>query len=245
MKPNQRSQIMTNALASFALVAVAAASLTVLQPEAPRPPVVNPGVPGHPPADAVVLIGGADLSAWQNADGVSPAGWLYADGVATVNSTGSIMSREHFGDCQVHVEFATPEKVEGTGQERGNSGVYLMGRYEVQILDSFDNETYADGQCGAVYKQHPPLVNASRGPGQWQTYDIIFRGPRFDENGRKTSPGHVTVLHNGVLIQDRAELKGVTGGNLSPESAEPGPILLQDHGNPMRFRNVWVRRIAG
>ncbi len=236
-----------NALLLLAAVAsVAVLSLAALQPQsaAPLPPVVDPGAPGKAPADAIVLIGGADLSAWQNADGKAPAGWIYKDGVATVNSTGSIMTRESFGDVQLHVEFATPEKVEGHGQERGNSGVYLMGRYEVQVLDSFNNETYPDGQCGAVYKQHPPLVNACRGPGQWQTYDIVFHAPRFDAAGKKTAPGDVTVLHNGVLIQDHSEFSGVTGGNLTPESADPGPIMLQDHGNPMRFRNVWVRKLG-
>lgn len=228
------------------VASVAVLSLAAFQPQsaAPLPPVVDPGAPGKAPADAIVLIGGADLSAWQNADGKAPAGWIYKDGVATVNSTGSIMTRESFGDVQLHVEFATPEKVEGHGQERGNSGVYLMGRYEVQVLDSFNNETYPDGQCGAVYKQHPPLVNACRGPGQWQTYDIVFHAPRFDATGKKTTPGDVTVLHNGVLIQDHAEFSGVTGGNLTPESADPGPIMLQDHGNPMRFRNVWVRKLG-
>lgn len=228
------------------VASVAVLSLAAFQPQsaAPLPPVVDPGAPGKAPADAIVLIGGADLSAWQNADGKAPAGWIYKDGVATVNSTGSIMTRESFGDVQLHVEFATPEKVEGHGQERGNSGVYLMGRYEVQVLDSFNNETYPDGQCGAVYKQHPPLVNACRGPGEWQTYDIVFHAPRFDAAGRKTTPGDVTVLHNGVLIQDHAEFSGVTGGNLTPESADPGPIMLQDHGNPMRFRNVWVRKLG-
>jgi hypothetical protein len=120
-----------------------------------------------------------------------------------------------------------------------------MGRYELQVLDSFDNETYPDGQCGAIYKQHPPLVNASRGPGQWQTYDIVFHAPKFDASGKKTSPGDITVLQNGVLVQDHAEFSGVTGGNIAPESAEPGPLLLQDHGNPMRFRNVWVRKLGG
>jgi hypothetical protein len=219
-------------------------SLAPAQPEGPLPVVIDPGAPGKAPADALVLIGGPDLSAWQTSDGKSSAGWVCKDGVATVNSTGSIKTNEFFTDVQLHVEFATPEHVEGEGQERGNSGVYLMGRYEVQILDSFNNETYPDGQCGAIYKQHAPLVNASRAPGQWQTYDIVFHAPHFDAAGKKTSPGDVTVIHNGILIQDHAELKGVTGGNLSPESAEPGPIMLQDHGNPMRFRNVWVRKLG-
>lgn len=226
------------------LAAACALALAAAQPESPLPSVIDPGAPGKAPADAIILIGGADLSAWRTADGKSSAGWDYKNRIATVNSTGSIKTTEAFGDCQLHVEFATPEQVEGEGQDRGNSGVYLMGRYEVQILDSFQNETYPDGQCGAVYKQHPPLVNASRAPGQWQTYDIVFHAPRFDAAGNKTAPGDVTVFHNGILIQDRAELKGVTGGNLSPESAEPGPIMLQDHGNPMRFRNIWVRKLG-
>lgn len=228
------------------VLASAACSIALIQPQAsgPLPTVVDPGSATKPPADATVLIGGADLSGWRNSDGKTSAAWIYKEGVATVNGTGSIMTREHFGDVQLHVEFATPEKVEGHGQERGNSGIYLMGRYELQVLDSYDNETYPDGQCGAIYKQHPPLVNASRGPGQWQTYDIVFHAPRFDASGKKMSSGDITVLQNGVLIQDHAEFSGVTGGNIGPESAEQGPLLLQDHGNPMRFRNVWVRKLG-
>ncbi|MFM7110669.1 MAG: DUF1080 domain-containing protein [Planctomycetota bacterium] len=206
----------------------------------PEPKVVTPGTHVGAPSDAIVLFDGKDLSAWKNGDK-----WIVADGVATAAKTG-ISTKESFGDCQLHIEWATPGKVEGKGQGRGNSGVYFMGRYELQVLDSFENPTYFDGQAGAIYKQFPPLVNASRKPGEWQAYDIIFTAPRFDSAGKLTSPAHITALHNGVLIQNHAELKGGTFFDKPPSyAAHPpkGPIDLQYHGNPMRFRNIWVREI--
>lgn len=206
------------------------------------PRVVEPGTSTRPPSDAVVLFDGSSLEGWTSVDG-SPARWTVEAGAMVVNGTGSIRSTHMFKDAQIHIEFATPAEVAGEGQGRGNSGVYIQGRYEVQVLDSYGNETYADGQCGAIYGQHAPLVNASRPPGVWQTYDIIFRGARFDASGRKTEPARITVLHNGVVIHDHAEASGPTGASLSRESPEPGPLLLQDHGNPVRFRNVWVREL--
>lgn len=204
----------------------------------PEPPVVEPGTGTAPPSDAIVLFDGTDLSQWEGGDK-----WIIEDGVATV-SGGSITTKQGFGDCQLHLEFATPEKVVGEGQGRGNSGVYLMGRYEIQILDSFDNTTYYDGQCASIYKQQPPIVNACRGPGQWQTYDIIFKAPRFAEDGSLVAPAAVTVLQNGVLVQHDFELQGSTAWDSPPAYAAHGdklPISLQDHGNPMRFRNIWIR----
>jgi len=207
------------------------------------PPVITPGTAGAAPSDATILFDGSSLEGWTYTNG-RPAEWIIeGDAMVVKPGSGSIVSRAKFNDAQLHLEFATPTDVHGEGQERGNSGMYLQGRYEIQILDSFDNETYANGQCSAVYGQHAPLVNASRGPGQWQTYDVIFRAPKFDAEGKRIAPGTITVLHNGVVTQDHVELKGVTGGNLSPESAEPGPIMLQDHGNRMRFRNIWYRSL--
>jgi hypothetical protein len=205
-----------------------------------EPAVIDPGAPGEPPSDAVVLFGGEDLSQWEGADK-----WTVEDG-AMVAGPGTPRSKQVFGDCQVHVEWASAEEVTGSGQGRSNSGVFLMGIYEVQVLDSYQNETYFDGQCGAIYKQHPPLVNASRKPGEWQSYDIIWTAPQFDEQGQLVSPAYITVLHNGVLIQNHFELLGDTPYNRPPEyKAHPakGPITLQYHGNPVRFRNIWVREI--
>jgi hypothetical protein len=205
-----------------------------------QPPVVDPGPVGGPPADAVVLFDGQTLDQW-----VDGENWLIADGVATAAKSG-ITTKQEFGDCQLHLEFATPAEVSGSGQGRGNSGVYLMGRYEVQILDSHDNDTYVDGQCAALYKTKPPLVNVSRPPGEWQTYDIIFERPHFDANGQLTKSGYVTVLHNGVLVQNHTEILGTTAWDSPPayqSHGEKGPIHLQFHGNPVQFRNIWLREL--
>lgn len=207
------------------------------------PPIVDPGEPAEPrpaPSDAVVLFDGKDMSQWEGAEK-----WTVKDDYV-IAGPGTPRSKEVFGDCQVHIEWATAEEITGSGQGRSNSGVFLMGRYELQVLDSYENETYFDGQAGAIYKQHPPLVNASRKPGQWQSYDIAWTAPRFDEEGKLISPAYITVLHNGVLIQNHFELLGDTPFNRAPEyKAHPdkGPISLQYHGNPVRFRNIWVREI--
>jgi len=204
----------------------------------PEPAVVDPGQEGQPPGDAIVLFDGTNLDGWEEGDK-----WQIADGIATA-AGGSITTKGKFGDCQVHLEFATPAEVKGEGQERGNSGLYLMDRYEVQILDSFENKTYFDGQCGAVYKQQPPTVNASRRPGEWQTLDIVFTAPRFSDDGTLLSPGYVTALHNGLVIHNHFELQGSTSYVEAPKyTAHPDrePLRLQFHGNPVRFRNIWVR----
>lgn len=206
----------------------------------PEPKVIDPGHAGKAPSDAVVLFDGHDMSAWDGGDK-----WRIADGVATADG-GGIVTRQSFGSCQLHLEFATPSKVEGEGQGRGNSGVYLQGRYEVQILDSYENQTYFDGQCGAIYKQYPPLVNACRKPGEWQTYDIIFEAPKFDAQGKLAKPAYVTVLQNGVLIQNHVALEGSTAWDRPPayEAHPPKqPLHLQYHGNPVRFRNIWLREL--
>jgi len=217
----------------------------------PRPPVVAPGATASaPPADAIVLFDGVDLSAWaQTADGelVEPA-WPVGDGYfETGAGTGSIHTRESFGDIQLHLEFATPTPVEGRSQGRGNSGVRLMDLYEVQILDSFENVTYADGQAAAVYGESPPLVNVARPPGEWQTYDIVFEAPRFDGD-TLVRPAFITMFWNGVLVHLRRPVMGPTSPTrtihqYTPHEAEL-PLTLQDHSNPVRYRNVWVRRLG-
>lgn len=217
--------------------------------ERPRPAAVEPGTastadtPGKPPADAIVLFDGKDLAQWSSRGG--EAKWKVADGAMEVNGTGDIETRESFGDCQLHVEWAAPATVKGESQGRGNSGIYFMGRYEVQVLDSFENPTYADGQAAALYGQTPPLVNACRKPGEWQTYDIVFEAPRF-EGERLVRPTRVTVFHNGVLVQHAQEMIGAsshrTVATYTPH-APTAPLRLQDHGNPVRYRNLWVRKL--
>ena len=218
----------------------------------PVPLVVDPGTAstqdsaGKPPSDAILLFDGKDLSNWHHQDG-SPAKWKVENGYAeVVAKTGYIYTKQPFGDCQLHVEFSEPTPPHGESQERGNSGVFLMGFYEIQVLDSYQNKTYADGQASAVYGQYPPLVNASRPPGQWQAYDIVFHRPRFDAEGKVLRPARVTVLHNGVLVQDNVELSGPTAhGARPPYKAHPEklPLGLQDHGNPVRYRNIWIREL--
>jgi 3-keto-disaccharide hydrolase len=212
----------------------------------PQPPVVAPAPtarPDAPPVDAIVLFDGTDLSQWAADSG--PAKWKVDSGfMEVVAGTGSIHTTRGFGDCQLHVEWMAPLPPHGEGQERGNSGVFLMGRYEVQVLDSYDNQTYPDGQAAAVYGQFPPLVNASRPPGVWQSYDIVFHRPRFDAKGKVLKPARLTVLHNGILVQDNVELSGPTAHQQRPPySVHPDelPLGLQDHGNPVRYRNIWVR----
>lgn len=209
--------------------------------EGAEPVVVDPGEPGRLPSDAIVLFDGRDLSQWRNAEN-----WIVKDGVAIVGvGAGGITTKRAFGDCQLHLEWATPSVVEGSGQGRGNSGVYLQERYEIQVLDSYQNKTYPDGMAGAVYGQYAPLVNASRKPGEWQSYDIIFKAPRFDPQGTLLEPAFVTVLYNGVLVQDHVEIKGDTGGEkpaYTPHAAKM-PLHLQDHECPVRYRNIWIREL--
>ena len=211
-----------------------------------EPRVVTPGVhDADPPADAVVLFDGQDLARWKSSrDGGGPK-WVVRDGyMEVVPKTGSIESLDDFGDCQLHVEWASPAVVEGEGQGRGNSGVFLMGRYEIQVLDSYQNPTYPDGQAAAIYKQHAPLVNASRKPGEWQSFDVVFRAPRFDAQGAVAARARLTVLHNGVLVHDAVELEGATTNEPPARyTAHPprGPLMLQNHGDLVRFRNIWIR----
>jgi hypothetical protein len=206
----------------------------------PVPKVVDPGPVGGPPADAIVLFDGKDLLQWEGAEQ-----WRIEDGAAIVGGS-DIKTKQAFGDCQLHVEWAAPSEATGSGQGRGNSGVYLQGLYEIQVLDSYNNETYPDGQAGALYKQAPPLVNASRQPGEWQTYDIIFTAPRCDAEGKLLKPGYLTMLHNGVLIHTHTEIEGTTAWDQAPTYTthpEKLPLLLQHHRNPVRFRNIWIREL--
>ncbi|MEI6892040.1 MAG: DUF1080 domain-containing protein [Pontiella sp.] len=220
-----------------------------------QPPVVTPGVVscadrvGTAPSDAIVLFDGTEaaLENWTDTKG-NPTQWLLVDGaLESVKKAGYLQSKAHFGSCQLHVEWAAPAKVMGSSQKRGNSGVFLMGTYEVQVLDSFENKTYPDGQASALYGRKKPLVNASLPPGEWQSYDIIFRRPIFDADGQVVRKATVTILHNGVLVQDHVFLSGATGWR-GPHAAQPYrahadalPLKLQDHGNPVRYRNIWIR----
>ena len=217
------------------------------QPQAVTPATESsPAAPGQAPSDAIILFDGTDLSKWRTAKGEN-ACWKVENGVAQANGTGDIFSREEFGDCQVHVEWATPNPPQGDIMNRGNSGVFLMGLYEIQVFESYHGGIYADGQAAAVYGQYPPLVNATRKPGEWQTYDIIFTTPRF-KAGKLETPAYVTVFHNGVAVHNHVALLGPTGHRiLAKETPHPerGPLGLQDHNNPVRFRNVWVRPLKG
>jgi hypothetical protein len=215
----------------------------------PRPPVVTPAPAGAPvpaPSDAVVLFDGKDLSQWRSEDG-KPAAWTVRDGYMEVKpGTGAIQTAAGYGSVQLHIEWMSPTPPHGEGQERGNSGVFLMGMYEVQVLDSYDSPTYADGQAASIYGQYPPLVDASRKPGEWQTYDIIFHAPVFRPDGSLERPATMTVFHNGVLVQDHAVLTGPTAHQARPPykaHADKLPLMLQDHGSLVRYREVWVREL--
>jgi hypothetical protein len=217
----------------------------------PHPPIVTPPAAPHSPAgapsDAIVLVGAADdLSAWQMTDG-SAAAWTMKGGVLQTGK-GVLRTRQEFTDVQLHVEFATPSEVKGDSQGRGNSGVFLLGHFEIQVLDSYRNITYADGQAASMYGQYPPLVNVARAPGEWQTYDIIFTAPRFAAGGTLEKPAVVTVLHNGVVVHHATPFWGPTRHrSVMPYTAEMarGPLVLQDHGNPVRYRNIWIRPLGG
>lgn len=221
----------------------------------PQPRIVTPGTtstqekPGEPPSDAIILFDGADLSGWVSSiDGVSPARWKIESGyMEVVPGTGDIQTKEHFSNCQLHIEWAAPVIVKGEGQDRGNSGVFLMGLYEVQVLDCYNNITYPDGMTAAIYGQYPPLVNACRKPGEWQTYDIIWESPKFD--GEKLiQPAYITVFHNGILVHYHTPLIGSTVHRQIPSykiHPPKGPLKLQDHGCPVRYRNIWYRKLTG
>jgi hypothetical protein len=220
----------------------------------PVPVVVTPGATDRAaPSDATILFDGTSLDAWQSPANGGPARWIVGGGVMTVNkSAGDIETKRRFTDYQLHIEWRIPAGIAGTGQERGNSGVYLAsadsGGYELQVLDSYENSTYVNGQAGSLYKQYPPLVNASRKPGEWQAYDVIWTAPRFNADGSLKSPAYVTAMHNGVLVQNHVALKGVTLNTGTPKyfAHGPAPILLQAHGDPsapISYHNIWLREL--
>ncbi len=214
----------------------------------PQPTVVTPGKTfsqmAPAPSDAVVLFDGKDFSKWQAGKGGEVKWKIEDDFMEVMPKTGTIRTKDEFGDFQLHLEFATPQQVSGDSQGRGNNGVSIFGRYEIQVLDSYNNPTYPDGQAGAIYGQTPPLVNSSRGPGEWQTYDIVFEAPRWDAEGKLTKKAYITLLHNGVVVHNRREVIGNTGhknvGTYN-QKKEKGGIELSEHGNPVRFRNIWIR----
>lgn len=211
----------------------------------PEVKVVAPGkTAADAPADAIVLFDGSNTSAWEAKNG-GPIKWKVENGAMTVTGgAGEIHTTQGFGDCQLHIEWRTPEVVKGEGQGRGNSGIFLMGKYELQVLDSYNNKTYSNGQAGSIYKQLPPMANASRGPGEWQTYDVIFTAPVFYPDGNVKTQARITVIHNGVLVQNNATIWGGTqyiGIANYEKHSDKEPIILQDHGNPVSFRNIWIR----
>jgi hypothetical protein len=218
----------------------------VHDPNRPKPPVITPPEQfGRPSSDAVILFDGKNLSEWISDKG-GDAKWKVENGFMEVNKTGSIHTKKSFGNCQLHIEWATPADVNGSSQGRGNSGVFLMGKYELQVLDSYQNDTYADGQAAAIYGQYPPMVNACRKPGEWQCCDVSFLRPIFDADGKCIRSARVTILHNGVVVQNNVEIQGATAHKkkaaYSPHD-DKLPLGLQDHGNPVRFRNIWLREL--
>lgn len=259
-----KTPIICAGLLGFAVAAHATQGAPKLRPEdtevwRPEPPVVMPGPSGRtpPPSDAIVLFDGTGLGEWVSTKDKSPARWTVADGIMTVRKgTGNIETKRAFRDYQLHLEFRIPRGITGEGQARGNSGLFLASTgggdagYELQILDSHRNRTYSNGQAGSIYKQHVPLANPSRPPGEWQSYDVVWTAPRFAADGSLASPARVTVFMNGVLIQNDAELRGETAFVGAPRyrAHGPAPIKLQDHGDPsapISFRDIWIRELDG
>jgi hypothetical protein len=213
----------------------------------PQPKVIVPVTADSPPSDAIVLFDGKDASKWLGGDGRAIKWKIENEYMEVVGGTGNIRTKDNFGDCQLHIEWAAPSEVKGEDQGRGNSGVFLMGKFEIQVLDCYNNLTYPDGTTASIYGQYPPLVNACRKPGEWQSYDIFFVAPKFDGNNL-VSPAYVTVVHNGILVHHHQAILGPTGHrSLSSYASpiEPGPLVLQDHGDQVRYRNIWIRVLKG
>jgi hypothetical protein len=213
----------------------------------PEPKVISPGkLAGDAPSDAIILFNGTSAAAWQHKNG-DEAKWTVDDNALTVKAgAGNIQTKQKFGDCQLHIEWRTPAEVKGEGQYRGNSGIFFMERYELQVLDSYNSKTYSNGQAGSIYKQHIPLVNVCKSPGEWQSYDVIFTAPRFSNNGSALEPARITVIQNGVLVQNNVTIWGTTqyiGLPTYEKHDAKESILLQDHGNPTSFRNIWIREL--
>lgn len=237
----------------FTVTTISCAQEQEMRPEEtevwePVPPKVDPGGlhQATPPSDAVVLFDGNNFDHWETADGNQPEWNLEEDHMTVVGGSGGIQTKEGFGSVQLHIEWRSPKEIEGEGQGRGNSGVFLQNRYEVQVLDSYENETYVNGMAGSIYKQHIPMANAAREPGEWQSYDIVYIAPVFDDNGNVESPARITLFWNGILVHHDVELEGGTVyiGEPSYEAhQDKAPLSLQDHGNPVSFRNIWVREL--
>lgn len=237
--------LMTITLAALTAPAQTNSGYRIHDMERATPPVVTPGTDGAPPADAVVLFNGTDLSEWRKKEG-EPAAWLVKDGyLECVAGADDIYTKRTFGDCQLHLEWASPADPAGkTDQDRGNSGIFFMEKYEIQVLDAYENRTYSDGYAGAIYAQYPPQVNAVRKPGEWQTYDIVFHAPRFKKDGTVKRPARITAFLNGILVQDNVSLTGPTGWlQQKPYEvhADSMSLKLQDHDSPVRYRNIWIR----
>jgi hypothetical protein len=241
--------VLTLSAFSFSLFAQRQGDPKLTEVWQPEPRVVSPGNPGNnPPSDAIILFDGKNFSNWERKTGGGEVKWNLEENAMTVTGgAGDIKTKQGFGDCQLHIEWRTPKEVKGSGQGRGNSGIFLMGRYELQVLDNYNNRTYSNGQAGSIYKQHIPLVNACRPPGEWQTYDIIFIAPRFNEkDSTLKSPAYITVLHNGVLVQNHTAIWGGTeyigiAGYKMHGAKEP--VILQDHGDAVSYRNIWIREL--
>ncbi|MBO0721363.1 MAG: DUF1080 domain-containing protein [Blastocatellia bacterium] len=235
------------AIVVIACTSIGFRTLTQIPEPKEEPRIIDPGDATRAPSDAIVLFDGHDLSKWSSVKTGSEAQWEVTDGAIVVKAgSGDIRTKQDFEDYQLHIEWATPAEVKGDGQGRGNSGIFMQGLYEVQVLDSYNNKTYFYGQAGSVYKQYPPLVNACRKPGEWQTYDIIFHAPIFGQGDKVKKKATITVLHNGVLVQDNSEAYGPTTNEpVFPvyKRYEKGPIVLQDHHNPVRYRNIWIREL--
>ncbi|MHA7100393.1 3-keto-disaccharide hydrolase [Roseivirga pacifica] len=243
---------MKKTILTLALIFVGSAlSAQITDPKAtevwdPVPRKVTPGKNGGAPSDAIVLFDGTNLSEWKSKNDGSAAAWKVESGyMEVVGGKGDIMTNKKFGDIQLHIEWSAPTKIVGEGQGRGNSGVFLQEKYEVQVLDSYVSKTYSNGQAASLYKQSIPLVNATVAPGEWNVYDILYTAPRFNEDGIKVSDGYVTVIHNGVVVQNHQRLLGTTEyiGFPKNDAHGEGSIVLQDHGNPVRFRNIWIREL--
>ena len=208
-----------------------------------EPRIVTPGTGSSAPSDAIVLFDGKDFSKWESVIGGDVKWKLDGNVMTVVKGTRGIQTKQSFGDCQLHIEWRTPEKIEGEGQGRGNSGVFFQKLYEVQVLDSYNNKTYYDGQAGSIYTQNPPLVNVCRKPGEWQTYDIVFMSPRFNSDGKVEIPARITVFQNGVLVQNNFVIEGTTYNKDGYQPHYKMPLLLQNHENPVSFRNIWIREL--
>jgi hypothetical protein len=241
---NDKNMIIISIILVMLIITFSAFSQTIKEdPTHAEPKVVTPGIGTSAPSDAIVLFDGTSLSQWCSVTN-EEAKWKLENGAMTVvEGTGSIFTKQSFGDCQLHIEWRTPEIIVGEGQGRGNSGVIFQKRYELQVLDSYDNTTYFDGQAGSIYNQSAPLVNACREPGEWQTYDVVFMAPRYHSNGELEIPPRITVFHNGVLIQNNFIIKGVTMPRVTYDAYYKGPLQLQDHKNPVSYRNIWIREL--